>query len=131
MLIQKYLLSLGYLDSVTKIEQETNISLDKYDTADNLDLYMVVMEYEHYYEMKFNKPPKLCKVANDSSTQFSNQATVDQMRKAALKTKQINSTINKNPESNSQPPYPSKRTYRLDSANFKKKDSVAEKNEKS
>ncbi len=44
-LIEKYLLGLGYLEGVIKIEQESNISLDKWDTADNIDLYMIMMEY--------------------------------------------------------------------------------------
>ena len=82
---------------MTKIEQETNISLEKWDTADNLDLYMIIMEFEHFYEMKFNKPPKLCKVAGDGSV-------VEQMRKAALKTKQINQSIGKGESGNSHPP---------------------------
>jgi katanin p60 ATPase-containing subunit A1 len=66
-LIEKYLLTLGYIDSVTKIEQETNITLEKWDTADNIDLFMVFLEYEHYHEMKFGKVPKVVKKVEDSS----------------------------------------------------------------
>ena len=61
--------------------------MEKWDTADNIDLYMVMLEYEHSYEMKFNKPPKLVKKAENSNT-------YEQLKKAALKQKQINSSIN-------------------------------------
>lgn len=48
---------------------------------------MVILEYEHSYEMKFNKPPKLVKKVDDSSY-------YEQLKKAALKQKQINASIN-------------------------------------
>ena len=102
-LIEKYLLTLGYIDAVTKIEQESNISLEKWDTADNIDLYMVMLEYEQSYEMKFNKFPRLVK-------KIDNAANYEQMKRAAMKQKQINSSINKNPEGdNSSRMPPSKR----------------------
>jgi katanin p60 ATPase-containing subunit A1 len=43
--MERYLLSIGCLDSVTKMEQETNISLEKWDAADNVDLFMILVEY--------------------------------------------------------------------------------------
>ena len=52
-LIEKYLLTLGCIDSVTKIETETQISLEKWDTADNIDLFMIFLDYEQYYEARF------------------------------------------------------------------------------
>lgn len=48
-LMEKYLLTIGCLDSVAKIQQETNISLEKWDTADNIDLFMIFLDYEQYY----------------------------------------------------------------------------------
>lgn len=67
-LIEKYLLTLGYIDAVTKIEQETNISLENWDTADNVDLYMILVDYERVHEQMFDKPPKLVKKMDDRST---------------------------------------------------------------
>lgn len=58
-LIAKYLLSIGYIDAVTKIEAESNLSLEKWDTADNIDLYLVITEFELFHEMKFGKFPKM------------------------------------------------------------------------
>jgi hypothetical protein len=77
------------LDAVTKIEQESNITLERWDTADNIDLYMVILEYEHSYEMKFNKPPKLVKKMDDT-------LYYEQLKKNAIKQKQINTSINAN-----------------------------------
>lgn len=48
---------------------------------------MVILEYEQSYEMKFNKQPKLVKKVDDTSY-------YEQMKKAALKQKQINASIN-------------------------------------
>eukprot|EP01017_Pseudomicrothorax_dubius_P045032 TRINITY_DN7713_c0_g2_i1.p1 TRINITY_DN7713_c0_g2~~TRINITY_DN7713_c0_g2_i1.p1 ORF type:complete len:489 (+),score=109.59 TRINITY_DN7713_c0_g2_i1:55-1521(+) len=72
-LIERYLLSLGYLDTVNKLQAESNISLDKWDVADNMDLYMIVTEFEQFYEMKFGKAPKLAK-----------KLTPDEERKSTL-----------------------------------------------
>ena len=65
--MEKYLLQLGCLDSVTKIEQETNITLEKWDTADNIDLFMIFLDYEQYYEARFGKVPKVVKKMDDRS----------------------------------------------------------------
>ena len=70
-MIEKYLLEQGYIESVTKLEQETTISLESWyflllikklrDVADNIDLYMILCEYEQFYDYKFGRPPKLTK----------------------------------------------------------------------
>jgi katanin p60 ATPase-containing subunit A1 len=67
-LIEKYLLTLGYIDAVNRVEQESNISLQSWDVADNVDLYMVVLEFEQYYEMRFGKLPKMVKKQDNVST---------------------------------------------------------------
>eukprot|EP00397_Hematodinium_sp_SG-2012_P031949 GEMP01033973.1.p1 GENE.GEMP01033973.1~~GEMP01033973.1.p1 ORF type:complete len:464 (+),score=97.94 GEMP01033973.1:57-1448(+) len=58
-LIQRYLLDNGYVDSAQRVGHDTNISLEKVDSADNMDLLQIVQEYEDYYDMKFGKKPKL------------------------------------------------------------------------
>ena len=45
-LISKYLENAGYPETCVKLEEECNLDLDKYDTADNVDLYIIVKEYE-------------------------------------------------------------------------------------
>jgi len=52
---------------VRGIEADTNVSLDKVDVADNIDLATILTEYEDYYEMRFGRKPKITrKVAGDS-----------------------------------------------------------------
>jgi katanin p60 ATPase-containing subunit A1 len=60
-LIEKYLLDQGYVESVMKIEHETTINMENWEVADNIDLYMILCEYEQFYEYKFGKEPKLTK----------------------------------------------------------------------
>jgi katanin p60 ATPase-containing subunit A1 len=36
--------------------------------ADNVDLYMVVLEFEQYYEMRFGKLPKMVKKQDNVCT---------------------------------------------------------------
>ena len=87
---------------MTKLEQETQISLEKWDAADNIDLFMIFKEYEQYYEARFSKLPKVVKKVEDKST-------YEQLRKNALRQKQLNDSINKTgvgkePEKPSVPP---------------------------
>ena len=94
---------------MTKLEQETQISLEKWDAADNIDLFMIFKEYEQYYEARFSKLPKVVKKVEDKST-------YEQLRKNALRQKQLNDSINKTgvgkePEKPSMPP--SKRIFVL------------------
>eukprot|EP00440_Ansanella_granifera_P068421 gb/GFBE01074231.1/.p1 GENE.gb/GFBE01074231.1/~~gb/GFBE01074231.1/.p1 ORF type:complete len:565 (+),score=137.11 gb/GFBE01074231.1/:1-1695(+) len=56
----------GYINSVQQMQNETNISLDRVDAADNVDLPSIITEYEDFYEMRFGRKPKLTrKVAGD------------------------------------------------------------------
>ena len=50
-----------YVESADCLGRETNIDLNKYEVADNVDLETVLMEYESYYYIKFNRYPKIAK----------------------------------------------------------------------
>jgi katanin p60 ATPase-containing subunit A1 len=39
--------------------RECNLGLDKWDVADNIDLYFILKDFEEFYEMKFLKPVTL------------------------------------------------------------------------
>ena len=56
-LIHQYLINIGFSDSATKLSEESNLELETYSVADNMDLLLIMREYEDYYYMKFNKPP--------------------------------------------------------------------------
>jgi len=36
----------GYIESATKLGTESNLTLNQYDAADNIDLYMILCEFE-------------------------------------------------------------------------------------
>ncbi len=54
----------SYLDSLDRLQAESGLSLEKYDAADNVDLGLILTEYEAYYELKFGKKPKLSRKVN-------------------------------------------------------------------
>jgi len=52
-IVQRHLLNCGYLDAANALTRECNLGLDKWEVADNIDLYYIVQDFEEYYEMKF------------------------------------------------------------------------------
>ncbi|CAN9504855.1 unnamed protein product [Ophioblennius macclurei] len=58
-LIYHHLLGQGYTAAALALDQETNGSLRRFEVCDNIDLEMVLMEYESYHYVKFHKYPKL------------------------------------------------------------------------
>ncbi|KAK3550317.1 hypothetical protein QTP86_024314 [Hemibagrus guttatus] len=51
----------GYVDAANALEQETHFGLRRFEVCDNVDLDTVLMEYESFYFIKFQKYPKLTK----------------------------------------------------------------------
>ncbi|XP_036385516.1 katanin p60 ATPase-containing subunit A-like 2 [Megalops cyprinoides] len=60
-LIFNYLIEEGYMDTASALEQETSLGLRRFEVCDNVDLHTILMEYESYYFVKFQKYPKLTK----------------------------------------------------------------------
>ena len=58
-LINHFLIEHGYVDTADKLQTEAGVVMTKYDIADNMDLQLILGEYEAYYEMRFDKKPKL------------------------------------------------------------------------
>ena len=56
-LIHQYLINVGFPDSAAKLSEESNLELENYSVADNMDLLLIIREYEDYYYMKFGKNP--------------------------------------------------------------------------
>ena len=56
-LIHHYLINIGFSESATKLSEESNLELETYSVADNMDLLLIIREYEDYYYMKFGKVP--------------------------------------------------------------------------
>jgi len=58
-LCARFFQDLGYISTVQQIQADTNISLDKVDVADNVDLPTILTEFEDFYEMRFGRKPKI------------------------------------------------------------------------
>ncbi|XP_063334876.1 katanin p60 ATPase-containing subunit A-like 2 isoform X2 [Pelmatolapia mariae] len=58
-LIYHHLLGQGYVAAAVALDQETNGGARRFEVSDNIDLEMVLMEYESYHYVKFQKYPKL------------------------------------------------------------------------
>jgi len=65
-LILDFLQNNGYINAVERLQTEANISLNKVSVADNVDLMMILQEYETYYTIKFGKKPKFLKKNTES-----------------------------------------------------------------
>lgn len=56
----------GYIEASNCLDRECNLDLYDFDVADNIDLYYVVQDYEEYFEIKFNRKPKLIKKSEEA-----------------------------------------------------------------
>ncbi|KAM8960999.1 katanin p60 ATPase-containing subunit A-like 2 isoform 2-T2 [Pelodytes ibericus] len=72
-LIMHYLLQEGYVDSANALEHETKLGLRRFEVCDNIDLETILMEYESYYYIKFQKYPKVTKRTGDPDGQLSSK----------------------------------------------------------
>ncbi|VDN09624.1 unnamed protein product, partial [Dibothriocephalus latus] len=59
------MLHLSYLQAAEALTNETNLDFASYEICDNIDLDTILMDFESFYFVKFNKYPKISKkVAN-------------------------------------------------------------------
>ena len=60
----------GYIETAERLQHEAKV-VTQFDVADNMDLNLVYNEFESYYEMKFDKKPKMIrKSADDASSKM-------------------------------------------------------------
>jgi len=68
-MIRDHLETEGYIQASDHLLTECGIGLDKYECCDNIDLVSCIREFQTYYKLKFNKPPKMTKkIHSDSKT---------------------------------------------------------------
>uniref|UniRef100_A0A3P8RXY2 Katanin p60 ATPase-containing subunit A-like 2 n=1 Tax=Amphiprion percula TaxID=161767 RepID=A0A3P8RXY2_AMPPE len=58
----------SYVAAAVALDQETNVGVRRFEVCDNIDLEMVLMEYESYHYVKFQKYPKLTRRAAEPGT---------------------------------------------------------------
>ncbi|XP_022105642.1 katanin p60 ATPase-containing subunit A-like 2 [Acanthaster planci] len=68
-LVLHHLVQEGYTEAAKSLEQESNLSFSRYEVCDNVDLETILMEYESYYYVKFQKYPKVTKkISSDGNS---------------------------------------------------------------
>ena len=55
----------GYIETAEKLQQEAGAALSKFEAADNVDMNLIMNEYEAYYELRFDKKPKVVRKLKD------------------------------------------------------------------
>ena len=58
-LIHQHLIENGYIEAAERLQHEAGPLLGKFEVADNVDLGLILNDFESYYEMRFNKKPKV------------------------------------------------------------------------
>lgn len=58
-LIASHLLEHGCTESAAAVQREGGAPLNRFEAADNIDLFSIVREYEAFYELKIGRKPKL------------------------------------------------------------------------
>jgi len=57
-LVMHYLTSQGYSTTASTLKSEGGTTLSRFESADNIDLPLIMADFEEYYEMKFGKRPR-------------------------------------------------------------------------
>ena len=105
-LIHAYLVENGYFETLDKFSAETNGLCSKYEVADNVDLNLILAEYENYYEVRFDRKPKIVRKLTDGEemkgkrSASENKRLPSQVRKgaeSAMKSAVNSSTSNEDP----------------------------------
>ncbi|XP_043583432.1 katanin p60 ATPase-containing subunit A-like 2 isoform X2 [Bombus pyrosoma] len=97
-LICDYLERNGYIDVSDVLFREARLPLE-YRICDNIDLEIIVAEYENYYKMKFQKYPMLCKKITGKeikTREITNASKVKQTKSESVKEKNLQQKITDN-----------------------------------
>ncbi|KAM7369228.1 hypothetical protein PAMP_013510 [Pampus punctatissimus] len=85
-LLYHHLLGQGYVAAALALDQETNGGVRKFEVCDNIDLEMVLMEYESYHYVKFQKYPKLIrKTAEAGESRYARSGGIKRSPCSAVK----------------------------------------------
>ena len=115
-LIHQHLIENGYIEAAERLQHESGGVLSKFTAADNIDLILVLNEYETYYEMRFDKKPKLARKleGDEVVTRGSKSSSFSGQKKGNSSTKEkpdsAESNTNKLPALGRASPSPSSNT---------------------
>ncbi|XP_048787567.1 katanin p60 ATPase-containing subunit A-like 2 isoform X3 [Lagopus muta] len=71
------------MDAANTLERETKLGLRGFEVCDNVDLETILMEYESYYFVKFQKYPKITRKVLDTAENKQQLGTGGRQRRAA------------------------------------------------
>ncbi|XP_047424901.1 katanin p60 ATPase-containing subunit A-like 2 isoform X2 [Mugil cephalus] len=85
-LIYQHLLDQGYVAAAVALDQETNGGVRKFEVCDNIDLEMVLMEFESYHYIKFQRYPKIIRrTTEQGDSRFARNSAVKRSPCSAVK----------------------------------------------
>jgi katanin p60 ATPase-containing subunit A1 len=64
-LIHQHLIENGYVEAAERLQHEAGNVICKFEVADNVDFGLILGDYESYYEMRFDRKPKLVRKLKD------------------------------------------------------------------
>ena len=64
-LIHAHLIENGYIEAAERLSSEAGSVMGKFEIADNIDMSLIMSDYEAYYEMRFDRKPKLVRKLRD------------------------------------------------------------------
>ena len=64
-LIHAHLIENGYIEAAERLSSEAGTVMGKFEVADNIDMSLIMSDYEAYYEMRFYRKPKLVRKLRD------------------------------------------------------------------
>lgn len=91
-LINHYLVEQGYVEAAERLQHETGHMVNKFTAADNVDLPLILMDYEAYYEMRFDRKPKVVRKLNDGEETNSNARASSKVKTSEKKAKTSSTT---------------------------------------
>lgn len=66
--MMRFMVDNNYIDAALSLERESGVSLQKFDAADNIDMDVVFMEYEQYYNLRMGRRPKMVRKVDKTET---------------------------------------------------------------
>ncbi|GAB5367742.1 hypothetical protein AAMO2058_001257200 [Amorphochlora amoebiformis] len=58
----------GYIQTAQKLQEESGVTANKWQVADNIDLDTILMEFEEYYKIKFSRLPRFFRKAPNTTS---------------------------------------------------------------
>ncbi len=74
-LVNQHLIESGYVGAAESLQKEAGMVLGRFEVADNIDMGLILSDYESYYEMRFDKKPKLVRKLKDGEESLKGFAT--------------------------------------------------------